>query len=274
MRHMRVGHYSKTPNRTINSVGRLGPPLALLVAIAATTGCAGSMGAPELTGSVEPAEHTNTIADTQSLANAYRASPGDVDIALRYADKLVSIGSVDAALAIYAETAARNPKSQRVLGAYGKALVAAGRNKSAARMLAQARTLGKSDWKLLLAEGISQDQSGNKRQARELYARAAKLAPQEAAIYNNWGLSFALDNNLPEAEKLLRTALANKTATIKVRQNLALIVGLQGRFSEAEAIARKDLTPDAAKANVAYLRKMLSQPNSWKALKKLDKAPT
>ncbi|MHA1545744.1 MAG: tetratricopeptide repeat protein [Alphaproteobacteria bacterium] len=244
---------------------------AVLAAFVAVSGCAGSMGAPELTGSIDPSDSTSNLADAQALAAAYKSSPNDANIALHYAAKLDAIGSRDAALAIYADTAARHPKNQKAMGAYGKALAMAGRSKSAAQVLAKARGLGNADWRLLLAEGISQDQSGNRRQARQLYARTAKLAPGEAAVYNNWGLSFALDNDLVKAEKMLRRALAANSATPKVRQNLALIVGLQGRFSEAEKIARTDLSPEAAKSNVAYLRDMLSQPNSWKALKKLDK---
>ena len=53
------------------------------------------------------------------------------------------------------------------------------------------------------------------------------------------------------------------SADSRVRQNLALVVGLQGRFPEAEQIARRELLPQQADANVAYLRGMLSQQNSW-----------
>jgi Flp pilus assembly protein TadD len=46
-----------------------------------------------------------------------------------------------------------------------------------------------------------------------------------------------------------------------------LVVGLLGRFDEAERIAGAELSPDQAKANIAYLRQMLSQQNSWAKLK-------
>ena len=52
-------------------------------------------------------------------------------------------------------------------------------------------------------------------------------------------------------------------ADSRVRQNLALVVGLQGRFDEAEKIASADLSPEQAAANVAYLKTMLAQQNSW-----------
>jgi len=44
------------------------------------------------------------------------------------------------------------------------------------------------------------------------------------------------------------------------------VVGLQGRFEEASAIASKDLPPQQVEANMAYLKTMLSQPNTWQQL--------
>jgi Flp pilus assembly protein TadD len=44
-------------------------------------------------------------------------------------------------------------------------------------------------------------------------------------------------------------------------------VGLQGRFEEARDIASRDLPPDTVDANMAYLRTMLSQPDTWQKLK-------
>jgi len=69
------------------------------------------------------------------------------------------------------------------------------------------------------------------------------------------------------AEKLLRRAIAQPGADSRVRQNLALVVGLEGHYDEAQKIASADLSPDQAAANVAYLKQMMSQQNSWQALK-------
>jgi Flp pilus assembly protein TadD len=66
-----------------------------------------------------------------------------------------------------------------------------------------------------------------------------------------------LSRELPKAEEVLRQAYANPKADARVRQNLGLVVGLQGRFAEAEDIVKKDLPPDEAAANVAYLKEML-----------------
>ena len=85
-------------------------------------------------------------------------------------------------------------------------------------------------------------------------------------MLSNLGLSYALVKDLTQAETMLRRAVARPGADRRVRQNLALVVGLRGRFEEAEQIARADLPPEEAAANVAYLRQMLAQPNSWKKL--------
>ena len=84
------------------------------------------------------------------------------------------------------------------------------------------------------------------------------------------------DARMRRAWTVIRNAVASgeliPRADARVRQNLALAVGLQGRFDEASRIASEDLPPDQAQANVAYLRAMLSQPNTWKQLKQADKS--
>jgi Flp pilus assembly protein TadD len=81
-------------------------------------------------------------------------------------------------------------------------------------------------------------------------------------------MSYALQGDLKEAEKTLRMAdaLPKAASEPRIRQNLALVVGLQGRFEEASAIASKDLPPQQVEANMAYLKTMLSQPNTWQQL--------
>jgi Flp pilus assembly protein TadD len=72
---------------------------------------------------------------------------------------------------------------------------------------------------------------------------------------------------LPEAERVLTEAVNSDRADIRVRQNLVLVLGLQGRFGEAETLARRDQSPAEAAATVAYLKRSVSQQNSWELLK-------
>ena len=57
---------------------------------------------------------------------------------------------------------------------------------------------------------------------------------------------------------------------MRVRQNLALVLALQGKFGEAEQVSRRDLSPGDATANVASIRDMIAQSNTWRQIQKLD----
>ena len=83
---------------------------------------------------------------------------------------------------------------------------------------------------------------------------------------NNLALSYALDGKADKAEQLLRTAVASGYDDKRVRQNLALVLGVQGKFDEARKIASSDLPEADAKANMAYLKNMLSAPTNVASL--------
>jgi Flp pilus assembly protein TadD len=163
------------------------------------------------------------------------------------------------------------PKDRDVLAAYGKALAANGQFEPALDAVRRAQTPEYPDWKLVSAEGAILDQLGQKDAARKDYRKALELKPNEPTVLSNLGMSYVLEGDLRTAETYLRSAAEQPNADSRVRQNLALVVGLQGRFDEAEKIAAQELSPDQAQANVAYLRKMLSQQNAWNQLKKEDK---
>jgi hypothetical protein len=81
-------------------------------------------------------------------------------------------------------------------------------------------------------------------------------------------LSYALSKKLPEAEKTLQEAAAEPDADRPVRQNLALVLALEGKFASAEEVARRDLDPKDASANVAAIRRMIAQSNTWKQIQR------
>ena len=106
---------------------------------------------------------------------------------------------------------------------------------------------------------------------RGFYRRALEIKPNDPSILSNLGMSYVLEGDLRTAETYMRSAAEQPAADSRVRQNLALVVGLQGRFEEAEQIASHELSPEQAKANVAYLRQMLAQQNAWSQLKAEEK---
>ena len=203
---------------------------------------------------------------TLTLGKAYDANPKDRDAGVNYANALRMSGRNDQALAVMQQVAISNPNDRGVLAAYGKAQAAAGQLEEALATIDRAQTPDRPDWRLVSAEGAILDQLGRSVDARGKYRDALVLAPNEPTILSNLGMSYVLTGDLKNAETYLRSAAAQPSADSRVRQNLALVVGLQGRFAEAEQIARQELTPQQANANVAYLRSMLAQQNSWQKL--------
>ena len=199
--------------------------------------------------------------DIAALGQKYRADPGNVDTAVRYARALRADGQRAQAVAVLETCSIKNPKNKTVLGEYGRALAETGNYQQALEVLDRAHTPDQPDWRILSAQGAVLDQMGRHADAQRYYLTALKIVPNEASVLSNLGLSYALSKDLTKAEATLRRAAAQKSTDPRVRQNLALVVGLQGRFAEAEDIARADLPQDEAAANVAYLRQMLAKRN-------------
>lgn len=206
-----------------------------------------------------------------ALGKNYAADPSDKATAMKYAEVLQMNGRSDQSLAVMRKLAIAYPKDRDVLAAYGKALAGAGELEPALDAVRRAQTPEYPDWKLLSAEAAILDQLGKSGEARTLYRRALDLKPNDPSILSNLGMSYVLQGDLKTAETYMRSAAEQKSADSRVRQNLALVVGLQGRFEEAEQIAGQELSPEQAKANVAYLRGMLAQQNAWSQLKAEDK---
>lgn len=250
--------------------------LALVMAVG-LAGCGTDrMSTGSIGSSRGPAVETMSASQLQNAANSlgqsYARNPDDKGLAIKYATVLQMNGDADQSLAVMRKLAIAYPKDRDVLAAYGKALAANGQLQPALDAVRRAQTPEYPDWKLVSAEGAILDQLGQKDQARDLYRKALELKPNEPTVLSNLGMSYLLGGDLRMAETYLRSAAGQPHADSRVRQNLALVVGLQGRFDEAEKIASQELPPDQAAANVAYLRKMLSQQNAWNQLKKQDKS--
>jgi Flp pilus assembly protein TadD len=241
---------------------------ACVLALSAASALSGCARDRMSTGSVNPAAQggaqlERTIA---GIGAAYQKNPSDKATAITYAEALRADGRNDQALAVMRKLAIELPKDRDVLSAYGKSLASAGELKPALDAIRRAQSPEQPDWKLLSAEGAILDQLGEAATARELYRKALDIRPDEPSVLSNLGMSYVLEGDLRSAETYLRSALEKPGADNKVRQNLALVVGLQGRFDEAEQIAAQALSPQEAQSNIAYLRQMLSQQNSWAEL--------
>lgn len=202
------------------------------------------------------------------LGRKWEAEPNDVTKGLAYASALESLGQTDKQLAVYKQLVERNPGNGKLAGLYGRRLAATGQNAEAIPMLEKAIAEGNGDWRIQSALGSAHDQQGSFQKARVHYEKALAEDPQNLTVLNNLGMSYALEGDLKQAEATLRRAdsLPRSKSEPRIRQNLALVVGLQGRFDEATTLAREDLPPEQVEENMAYLQKMLSQPNTWQQI--------
>jgi Flp pilus assembly protein TadD len=249
---------------------------ACMIAAAMTiSSCATTNTSPMTTGSIskfsKPVSEMNAAelsAASAQIGAAYDQNPADKMAGLNYANLLRMTGKNDQALAVMQQVVIHNPTDTDVLAAYGKAQAAAGQLDGALDTISRAERPDMPDWRLKSAQGAILDQLGRSQEARLKYREALDLNPNEPSVLSNLGMSYLLTKDLRTAETYLRKAAAQPTADSSVRQNLALVVGLQGRYKEAEGIARSELSPAQAEANVSYLRSMMAQQNTWKALEK------
>lgn len=248
---------------------------ALLAAIGmaalAMAGCQ-SRGLGDVTGSIgrseaQPRSQTDWRAESERWSKRYDANPKDREAAFQHARALRALDQHAQALAVLQSAVLVHTNDLELLGAYGRALADNGRLREADDVLSRAHSPERPDWRILSAQGTVADQLGDHARAQQLYQTALKIAPGEPTVMSNLGLSLALAKRLPEAERVLTEAAASSRSDIRVRQNLVLVLGLQGRFSEAETLARQDQSMAEAAATIAYLKRSVSQQNSWEMLK-------
>ncbi|WP_442753941.1 tetratricopeptide repeat protein [Methylocystis sp. JAN1] len=253
-------------------------PLCAL-ALAALVGLSGcnktSLG--DITGSIGrssttlPSDEGELRRFAEDWGRRYDRNPKDKTTALTYAKALQALDQNTQAVAVLQGLAITYPDDMKVLGAYGKALADAGNVQQAAEVLRKAHTPERPDWSILSAQGSLADRLGDHAAARGYYEDALKIRPNEPSVLSNLGLSYALAKDLPHAEETLRLAASQPTADMRVRQNLALVLALQGKFPEAEEWSRRDLPPIDAAQNVASIRQMISQSDTWRDIQTAPK---
>jgi Flp pilus assembly protein TadD len=126
----------------------------------------------------------------------------------------------------------------------------------------RAQAVAPKDWRPVSLLAVAYEQSQRPDEALAMHQAAVAMAPQAAAPLTNLAMFKAGHGDLPGAEGLLRKAAALPDATVQVRLNLALVVGLQGRLAEAETLNRRDLPPEVAANNLAWLREATAKPGA------------
>jgi Flp pilus assembly protein TadD len=257
------------------SSGRRAALLVFLSLAAALGGCrsfddiTGSIGSTSSPAAL-PTTDDGLRAYTEKWGKRYDENPGEKVASINYARGLRGLSRYTQAVAVMQSAAVKAPKDLDVLAAYGKALADNGQLQQAADVLSHSYTPDRPNWASMSAQGSVADQLGDHAQAQEFYKNALKIAPNEPAVLSNLGLSYALTKQLPLAEETLRQAAAQPSADRRVRDNLALVLALEGKFAEAEKVGEQDMSPEDAAANVAAVRQMIAQSNSWREIQTLD----
>jgi Flp pilus assembly protein TadD len=248
---------------------RLAAALMIAVSTLALAGC------QDKTANLDQLDSMNTASTgpasfqaTAELGRQWQADQSNIAKGLAYANGLEAIGQTDRQLEVLTQLRQSHPEEPKLAIILGKKLVQTGHAVDALPILEEAAAAPGADWRVHSALGSAYDQQQLFDKAQAEYAKALVLQPNELTVMNNMGMSYALQGNLKQAEIILRQAAALPRAKTepRIRQNLALVVGLQGRFEEARQIASEDLPPDQVEANLAYLKEMLSQPNTWQQL--------
>ena len=230
----------------------------------------------DVTGSIDsgaqavPTSQTDLRANADTWAKRFDSDPGEKVTSINYAKALRALTQYSQAVAVMQAAAVKAPNDMEILSAYGKALADAGQLQQAADVLSRSYTAERPNWSNMSVQGSVADQLGDHMRAQQYYRDALKIAPGKPNVLNNLGLSYALTKQLPLAEQALRQAADNPRADSRVRDNFALVLALEGKFGEAEKVERQDLSAQAAAANVASIRQMIAQSNSWRDIQTLD----
>lgn len=215
---------------------------------------------------------TQTQSVVSQLAQRYKSNPRDNQVAIKYAAALRAAGQPGQAVAVLEQSLSYTQNDPALSVAYAKALTAQGRFDQALNVIDDTIKPESPDWNALLVKGAILDQMGRNEEARQLYNQALLIAPNQPSIEANLGLSYAMTNDLGKAQTHLEKAASMPGATSRIRQNLALVYGLEGDFQDAQTIYSAELPPDQVKANMAYIRALLTQQNRWDAIKNGSKS--
>ena len=137
--------------------------------------------------------------------------------------------------------------------------------------LERARDARPADWRAWSLLGTAYEQVRRSADAQTAWAEALRLSPDNPDVLTNMAMSAMTRGDTASAEPLLRRAAAQPGASLKVRLNLAMALGLNGKMGEAEQMMRRDLPPEAADRNLAWLRARagtsgVDQARTWDSL--------
>jgi Flp pilus assembly protein TadD len=180
-------------------------------------------------------------------------APLDPVAGVKASQALRELGRNDQAADISQRVLLVQPGNYDAMLELGRAHIARGQAFYGVLALERARDLHPDDWRPWSLLGAAYEQVRRNDDARTAWAQALTLSPENPDVLSNMAVSAMTRGDNISAEPLLRRAAAQPGASLKVRLNLALALGLNGKMGEAEQILRRDLPPEQADSNLAWL---------------------
>jgi Flp pilus assembly protein TadD len=243
--------------------------IATIALLAAPLLALGSPAAAQTAPAAEPAAAARTPAGAEARAAYDRAdplsrslfwtdqaeiNPLDPVAGVRAAQALRDLGQYDQAADMAQRVLLVQPDNVEAMLEIGRSHIARGQAFYGVAALERARDARPTDWRAWSLLGAAYEQVRRSQDAQAAWAQALALSPDNPDVLTNMAISAMTRGDTAAAEPLLRRAVAQPGASLKVRLNLAMALGLNGKMGEAEAMMRRDLPPDAADRNLAWLR--------------------
>lgn len=198
-------------------------------------------------------DRSDALARSVFWSRENEINPADPVAGVKLAQALREMGQFPQAIAVAQQVLVIQPANVEAMLELGKTHIARGQGFYGIAPLEQAKAAAPRDWRPLSLLGVAYQQVRRGDDARAAWAEGLRLSADNPEILTNAAVALIADGNAPAAETLLRRAVAQPGATLKMRQNLALSLGLQGKTAEAEQIIRRDLPPELAERNLAWL---------------------
>lgn len=198
-------------------------------------------------------------------------NPMDPDAGVKAAQALRELGRFDQAAEMAQRVLLVQPANVEAMLESGRAHIARGQAFYGIADLEKARDTRPNDWRSWSLLGTAYEQVRRPDDARAAWAQALAISPDNPDVLTNMAVASMTRGDTLSAEPLLRRAAAQPGASLKVRLNLALVLGLNGNMAEAEQMLRRDLPPEAADRNLAWLRERaggtgVDQARTWGSL--------
>jgi Flp pilus assembly protein TadD len=199
-------------------------------------------------------DRMDPLARSVFWAGEFELNPNDPVAGVKLAQALREVNNLEGAVSAAERVLVVQPDSLDALLELGRSQALRGQAFYGIPALERARDLAPTDWRPWSLLGVAYQQVRRSDDARAAWNEGLRLSPDNPAILANAGMALLSAGDAAGAEALLRRAATQPGASLRVRLNLALALGLQGKAAEAEQILRRDLPPELADQNLAWLR--------------------